>query len=139
MNITKLHLLLISFAIALSTFSATAPAADVPEAKPDQGLIVFYRIKRAKGAAMRFQITANNGASVGDLSNGTMLYQYFEPGQITFDVSTPSVAGSDLLTIDVVAGETYYVRGEILWGWPAGRPKFSRTSDSEALPQIKKL
>ena len=137
--VTKLPLFLVSFAIALSTFTTTAPAAEVPEAKSDQGLIVFYRARRAKGSGMRFEITTNGGVSVGALSNGTMLHQYYAPGQVTFDVRAPSVDGSDLITIDVVAGETYFVRGEILWGWPAGRPKFSRSSESEAMPEIEKL
>jgi len=130
-------LLLLALLLTMPTdraFSATVPTAD-----PDKGLVVFYRVKRAKGSAMRFQISDISGVSVGNLSNGTMFYQYFEPGQKTFDVRSPSVNGSDLITLDIVAGETYYVQGEILWGWPAGRPKFSRTSDSQAVSDIKKL
>ena len=57
-----------------------------------------------------------------------MFYHYYEPGQKTFDVSTPSVAGSDLLMLNIEAGKTYFVRGEILMGWPAGRPRMFRTS-----------
>ena len=77
--------------------------------------------------------------SVGTLSNGSMFYQYYDPGQKTFNVRSPSFDGSDLITLDIVAGETYFVRGEILWGWPAGRPKFSRPSESQALSDIGKL
>ena len=130
-------LLLLALLLTMQTdqvFSATVPTAD-----PDKGLVVFYRVKRAKGAAMRFQISDISGVSIGSLSNGTMFYQYFEPGQKTFDVRTPSVSGSDLITLNIVAGETYYVQGEILWGWPAGRPKFSRPSESQALSDIKKI
>ena len=32
-----------------------------------------------------------------------------------------------------------YVKGEILWGWPAGRPKFTRMSDSEAQGDLAKM
>jgi len=130
-------LVLLTLLLTLQTdraFSATVPSTQV-----DKGLVVFYRVKRAKGAAIRFQITDMSGASVGNLSNGTMIYQYYEPGPRTFDVRTPSVDGSDLITLDIVAGETYFVQGEILWGWPAGRPKFSRPSEPQALSDIKKL
>jgi len=37
------------------------------------------------------------------------------------------------------AGQTVYIQGEILWGWPAGRPKFTRMSDAEAQAQLAKL
>jgi hypothetical protein len=128
-----------SLAVAISLYSIPAFAASVPEAKPDQGLVVFFRSKSAKGAAMRFQITESGGASPGTLTNGSMFYKFYQPGQITFDVSTPSIAGSDLITLDIVAGETYFLRGKILWGWPAGRPSFSQEQEARALPDIGKL
>ena len=117
----------------------SAHSATVPAAKPDQGLVVFYRVKKAKGKAMRFQISDSSARSIGNLSNGSMFHIYLDPGQHTFDVRAPSVDGSDLITLDVVAGETYYVQGEILWGWPAGRPKFSNVMESQALSDIRKL
>jgi len=39
----------------------------------------------------------------------------------------------------VAVGDVYYVQGEILWGFPAGRPKFSQKPESQALADIKKL
>ena len=44
-----------------------------------------------------------------------------------------------LRDLDMAAGEVYYVRGEILWGIPAGRPKFSQQPESQALADIKQL
>lgn len=35
--------------------------------------------------------------------------------------------------------QTVYIQGEILWGWPAGRPKFTRMSDAEAQAHVAKL
>jgi hypothetical protein len=135
----KIIVYLISLAVTISLFSIPAFAASMPEAKPDQGLVVFYRSKSAKGAAIRLQIMESGGISTGTLTNGSMFYQYYEPGQKIFDVNTPSVAGSDLITLDIVEGETYFIRGEILWGWPAGRPKFSQEQESRALQDIGKL
>jgi hypothetical protein len=125
--------------VAISLYSIPAFAASVPEAKPDQALIVFYRSKSAKGSGVRFQIRESGGISTGTLTNGSMFYKYYQPGQITFDVSTPSIAGSDLITLDTVAGETYFLRGKILWGWPAGRPSFSQEQEDMALQDIGKL
>jgi hypothetical protein len=99
---------------------------------------VFYRSKSLKGAAIHMLINSSDGAA-GNLTNGSMFYQYYEPGQRTFDVSTPSVAGSDLITFDINAGESYFVRGEILFGWPAGRPRLTQEQESKALQDIGKL
>ena len=130
---------LLLLAVMVTVPSGQVFSATVPTAKPDEGLVIFYRQKKAKGKAMRFQITDSGGVSVGSLSSGSMFYHYYQPGQKTFDVRTPSVDGSDLITLDIVAGETYFVQGEILWGWPAGRPKFNRVSESQALSDINKL
>lgn len=129
---------IISIATLINLYSAPSFAADLPEAKSDKGLIVFYRSKNMKGAAIHLLIRSSEGAA-GNLTNGSMFYQYYEPGQKTFDVSTPSIAGSDLITLDIVAGQTYFVRGEILWGWPAGRPRLTQEQESRALKDIGKL
>jgi hypothetical protein len=113
--------------------------ASVPAAKPDKGLVVFYRLKKAKGAAIRFEITDASAKSLGNLSNGSMVHEYLEPGQHTFRARSPSVDGSDSITLDVAAGDVFYVQGEILWGLPAGRPKFTRKQESQALADIQKL
>ena len=134
----KIVICLITLAVSVSLFSTTAFAASLPEIKSDKGLVVFYRSKSLKGGAIHMLINSSNGAA-GNLTSGSMFYQYYEPGQRTFDVSTPSVAGSDLITLDINAGETYFVRGEILFGWPAGRPRLSQEQESKALQDIGKL
>jgi len=115
-----------------------ASAASLPEVQSDKGLVVFYRSKSMKGAAVHLLVNSSDGAA-GNLTSGSMFYHYYDPGQRTFDVSTPSVAGSDLITLDINAGETYFVRGEVLMGWPVGRPKLSREQESRALQEIGKL
>jgi len=52
------------------------------------------------------------------------------PGSYGFSVRAPSLDGQDFITITVEAGRTYQVEGEILWGWPTGRPKFRPVSES---------
>ena len=114
-------------------------AASIPQAQPDKGLVVFFRAKKAKGSALRFQISDGTGKELGGLANGTTFHVYLEPGQHTFSVRAPTMDGSDSVTLDVVAGQTYFLQGEILWGWPTGRPKFTNVSEATAAPKIKKL
>ena len=92
-----------------------------------------------KGAAIRFEINDSSKGTIGLLSNGTLIYRDLDPGNYTFTVRTPSVDGQDSITITAEAGKIYYVKGEILWGWPAGRPKFTRMSDSEAQSDLSKM
>ena len=37
-------------------------------------------------------------------------YKYYDSGQKTFDVSPPSVAGSDLISLDIEEGESCFLR-----------------------------
>lgn len=127
----------ITFILALSV-QPVWPAS-VPSIKPDKGLVVFYRLKKAKGAAIRFEISDAGANSLGNLSNGSVIHKYLEPGQHTFRARSPSVDGNDSITLDVAGGNVYYVQGEILWGFPAGRPKFTQNTESQALADIKQL
>lgn len=114
-------------------------AASIPEAQPDKGLVVFFREKKAKGSALRFQISDGTGKALGGLANGTTFHVYLEPGQHTFSVRAPTMDGSDSVTLNVAAGETHFLQGEILWGWPTGRPKFTNVPEATAKPMIQKL
>ena len=135
----RLSLILIAVTVASTTVSSLALSENTPAVQSEKGQVVFYRPSRAKGAAIRFEIQDSAKGSIGALSNGAVIRKDLEPGSHTFTVRAPSVDGSDSITLNVVAGEVYYVKGEILWGWPAGRPKFSRMSDSEAQADLGKL
>ena len=139
MSIKKTSLLLILFLSVLSGFSVPGYSATIPTVAPDKGLVIFYREKKMKGAGIRFEINDSSNRSLGLLSNGVMIVKDLEPGNHTFTVRSLSVDGQDSITLSVEAGKTYYVKGEILWGWPAGRPKFSSVSDSEAQSALSKI
>ena len=119
--------------IGLMLWPATGSNA-LAAAGPDQGLVVFHRANTMKGKAVLFNIE-QDGRPIGQLRAGTTLEVPLAPGSYTFTVRAPSVDGMDYLTLNVVAGVTYSVEGEILWGWPAGRPKFSNVSESGAPTQ----
>ena len=135
----RLSSFLIAVTVASSAVCSVAVADSTPVAQADKGQVVFYRPSRAKGAAIRFQIEDSSKGSIGALSNGAVIRKDLEPGSHTFTVRSPSVDGSDSITLDVDAGTVHYVKGEILWGWPAGRPKFSRMSDAEAQADLGKM
>ena len=134
-----LVLVLSVFGVLATVSISQVFAASIPQAQPDKGLVVFFRVKKAKGAALRFQISDGTGKSLGDLSNGSTFHVYLEPGQHTFKVRAPSLDGSDSVTLTLAAGEIQYLQGEILWGWPTGRPKFTNVSEATAKAAIKKL
>jgi len=117
---------------------ATVAAKDIPQAKPDKGLVIFYRLNLFAGKAIRFNINHSTG-TLGQLLAGTMLYKYVPPGDHQFVAQSPSIDGQDSITISAEAGKTYYVKGEVLMGWPAGRTKFVPMSETEAKNDLSKL
>jgi len=118
--------LLVSSAAVTPWFARTALAV---EAGPGQGLVIFQRRDTIKGKAVRFNM-AQDGVPIGQLLAGTTIERPLAPGNYVFSVSAPSLDGQDHISIAVEAGRTYNVEGEILWGWPVGRPKFRMVSET---------
>jgi len=135
MNKNKTYVFLISFVVAITIYSYPALTADLPEAKSDKGLVIFYRLSGFKGKAIRFNLNHSEG-SIGQLLSGTYLYKYLEPGEHKF---WSQAISQDSITLNVEAGKTYYVKGEVTMGVLAGRPKFTQMSQSEALTDLEKL
>lgn len=117
------------FALGFVLWPLHSSVAYAAEAGPGEGLVVFHRANSMKGKAVRFNIE-QDGRPIGQLLAGTTLEVPLAPGTYTFSVSGVSLDGQDYITLNVEAGKTYSVQGEILWGWPAGRPKFSDVSES---------
>lgn len=110
-------------------------AAEIPQAKDGQGLIVFYRESGFGGGAVRFNL--NQGQEpIGALNSGSILLRDVEPGQHTF---WSQAISKDSITIDVVAGNTYYVKGVVKMGLVVGRPQLVVVSEAEAKPSIAKI
>lgn len=114
-------------------------AAEAPAAEEGKGLLVLYRMSKAnKVAAIGFNLRSSSGFS-GNLSNGSWLFEQVAPGQYPYSVSSPSFDGQDSITVSVTAGQTYYLKGEIKWGWPAGRTKFSLMSELSGQAELAKV
>ena len=118
--------------IALVLMPTPASNAVAAEAGPDEGLVVFHRKSSMKGKAIRFNLE-QDGVPIGQLLSGTTIERSLPPGNYVFSVRAPSLDGMDVLHLNVEAGRSYHVEGKILWGWPAGRPKFGDVSESVAV------
>jgi len=126
---------LVAFLVGINFYPTFTIAANVPEAKSDKGLVIFYRLSGFKGKAIRFNINHAEG-SLGQLLSGTYLYKYVEPGQHKF---WSQAISQDSITINVEAGKKYYVKGEVGMGVFAGRPQFTQMSESDALADLERL
>lgn len=102
------------------------PTASIPEVVPDKGLVVFYRPRRMTGAAITFSVDHVQG-SLGILTNGSVLYKYFEPGQHTF---YSQVLSGDSVMINVEAGRAYFVQGLAKMGVAVARPGFMQVDEA---------
>lgn len=118
-----------------SNNAAGVSGPSVPQAQQGQGLIVLYRPYLAKGGALRFQLTMN-GSSIGSLANGTMVTQNVSPGQYTIVTSAPSVAGSATVSTQVAAGQTVFIKGDTLLGYPTWRPNLVIMGEAQARREI---
>jgi hypothetical protein len=127
----KLNLIFIQILSIFILFSSPVTYAepmDIPQAKEDKGLVVFYRESSIKGGAIRFNLNLGQDP-IGALPSGSVLHRYVEPGQQTF---WSQVISKDSISIDVVAGETYYIKGTVKMGLVAGRPTLTVVSEDEA-------
>jgi hypothetical protein len=105
-----------AFAGAQDTANASSmPAADAATG----GTVIFFREKKMVGAAIRFKVR-ENGIELCKLGSGTFCTVPVPAGMHQYDVHTEA---KDHLSLDVKAGETYYVVSSISMGAFAGHPK----------------
>jgi len=86
-----------------------------------KGQIVFFRPSKFTGAAVGFKVR-EGATELGKLRNGKYFIASVEPGTHEYTVHSEA---KDVLTLEVEAGETYYVQGTITMGFMAGRPNLS--------------
>ncbi|AXA85363.1 hypothetical protein DCD74_12400 [Lysobacter oculi] len=101
---------------------AEAPATGTIGAPPEgKGQIVFFRPSKFTGGAIGFKVREGE-TELGKLRNGNYFVHAAEPGTHQYTVHSEA---KDILTLEVEAGETYYVQGSITMGIMAGRPNLS--------------
>ncbi|QSX79515.1 DUF2846 domain-containing protein [Agrilutibacter solisilvae] len=138
-------LLMISGATAAAQ-EATAPAAATVAAAPaangiiaaapaDKGQIVFFRPSKMMGAAIGFKVREGE-TELGKLRSGKYFVAVVEPGTHVYNVHGET---KDELTMEVEAGETYYVQGTLGMGIVAGRPNLGPSDEATFMSLSKKL
>lgn len=93
----------------------------VGAAPADKGQIVFFRPSKFAGGAVGFKVREGE-TELGKLRSGKYFIALVEPGTHSYTVHSEA---KDVLTMEVEAGETYYVQGTITMGLMAGRPNLS--------------
>lgn len=93
----------------------------VGAAPADRGQIVFFRPSKFAGGAVGFKVREGE-TELGKLRSGKYFIALVEPGTHSYTVHSEA---KDVLTMEVEAGETYYVQGTITMGLMAGRPNLS--------------
>ncbi|HJR72989.1 MAG TPA: DUF2846 domain-containing protein [Luteimonas sp.] len=86
-----------------------------------KGQVVFFRPSKFAGAAVGFKVREGQ-TELGKLRSGKYFVAVVEPGQHQYTVHSEA---EDVLTMEVEAGETYYVQGTINMGFLVGRPNLS--------------
>jgi uncharacterized protein DUF2846 len=104
---------------ATAAAAATSGKIGAPEAGKAQ--IVFFRPSKFTGAAIGFKVREGE-TELGKLRSGKYFVSSVEPGTHQYTVHSEA---KDVLTMEVEAGETYYVQGTITMGFMAGRPNLS--------------
>jgi hypothetical protein len=92
-----------------------------------KGQVVFFRPSKFSGAALSFSVHEGD-KGVGKLGNGSYFIDVSDPGAHTFTIQSEA---KDSLTLEVEAGETYYVKQTIGMGIVMGRPHLSPVTKEE--------
>lgn len=126
-------------AATATTAASTAPAATantlIQAAPADKAQIVFFRESKFVGAAIGFKVREGEN-ELGKLRSGKYFVANVEPGKHEYNVHGET---KDVLTMEVEAGETYYVLGSLGMGIVAGRPNLSPSDEATFVSMSGKL
>ncbi len=132
MNHQSIKFLLVLACLSANFWIDPVRSAELPALEAGKGLVVFYRLGKFSGGAIRFNLNHSEG-NMGQLLNDTWLYKSVEPGEQTF---WSQAISKDSITINVEAGKTYYVKGVVKMGVFVGRPTFTQMSEQEGLKDL---
>ncbi len=110
-----------SMAAPASTSTPAAGSGTIGTPPAGKGQIVFFRDKKFVGSLISY-IVREGTTELGKLSNGVYFVLAVDPGTHVYTVHSEA---KDNLTLEVEAGETYYVSSGITMGFMAGRPNLA--------------
>ena len=96
---------------------------------------MFFRQNKFVGAMLSFMVREGQ-TEVGKISNGSYFVLPVDPGTHVYTVHSEV---KDDLTLEVEAGETYYVMSGITMGFMAGRPNLTPSDEATFDPLQPKL
>jgi hypothetical protein len=117
---------------------AAAPAATGGAISPPpagKGQIVFFRPSKFVGAMISYMVREGD-TELGKISNGSYFVLATDPGTHVYTVHSEA---KDNLTLEVEAGETYYVMSGVTMGFMAGRPNLTPSDEATFDPLQPKL
>ena len=112
---------------------------ELPIASEEEALVYFFRESKFVGGGVSYYIYEGDEQSpvrLGGLKNGTFFYIYRHPGNHTFWAKTEA---KDSVTLELAAGEIYYIKGEVDMGILAGRPDLTIVHPAEGRSEIPEL
>ncbi len=114
---------------------ATSTAIGMPEA--GKALVVFFRPSAFKGGGINFKVREND-VELGRLRNGNYFTLQVAPGKHEYVVHAEN---KDVTAIEAEDGETYFISGEVNFGFMSGRPNLAPSNIDAfkaAFPKLKK-
>ncbi len=126
----------VAFAAPAVAKKHSPPPIAIPAPPAGKGQVVFFRpANRVMGRFVRLPV--HEGATgVGVLGNGAYFIRVVEPGPHVFTTELKAV---DRLSLEVEAGETYYVEQTMGVGIVAGPPHLALADPSQFQRQKLKL
>ena len=124
-------------ATAAGPFNETMQAA-IGAPEPGKAQVVFFRAKKFTGAAAKF-IVREGDTEYGRLVSGVYFVRNLEPGRHVFTVHTEN---KDVTTVELEAGETYFLEGSTSMGAFVGHANLGpsdATTFEAALRKMKKV
>jgi hypothetical protein len=112
---------------------ASGPPFRAIESVPENRAVIYvYRQSSLRGAAFTPSVTVGNNAAV-PLKNGGYLTMLVEPGNVPVTIRN---VGQKTLSVEVVAGKSYYFRGGTV-PMASGFPALTVVPEDRALSEIK--
>jgi hypothetical protein len=104
-------------------------------ADANSAVVCFFRPSAFTGGGMSYFVFEDN-TKIGLLKSGSYFMHRSMPGKHTYLAETEARAA---VTLDVKAGETYYVEGGIGMGFWAGRPQLTEVTKPVADKELSGL
>jgi len=129
-------LLMVAAVVGLSLMSGCAtkgPAfTKVENIPPNKGLIYIYRPSAFGGAAVKYTVHVKDKATKR-LTNGGYFPYFADVGENEVWAKTEAKSS---VTLDVKAGQTYYVKGGVRMGFAVGRPDLAIVPESVGAAEV---